>query len=110
MKIFIKVQQYYEILGISSSSNRSTLKCLLNNRVFFGLSLFGCSIVSHFLYTFRVANNFVEYMLGICSLSGSFILFVCFVAVAFQRTTLFECIDKIEKDMDASKMISSFCN
>lgn len=97
LRIFEHVRKQYAALGINLSSNQWTHKYPLNGRVLFGLLLFGCVIVSHFVYIFYVANSFMDYMVGICSLSGCLMIFVCFANAIFKRTSLFESIDNIGK-------------
>lgn len=95
MKIFQTLRKQLAIVGISPS-NQS-----FNERVFFGFSLFGCSVSSQFVYIY-VANSLMDSMECICSLSAGIIIFVCFVAVIFRKSTLFESVDNFEKLIDTS--------
>lgn len=102
MKVFQTLRRQYAILGISSP-NPSPQQCPFNERVFFGVFLFGCFIGSQFMYIAYVASSFMDDMQCICSLSGTIIIFVCFLAIVFRKTTLFESIENIEKLIETSK-------
>lgn len=102
IKILCTIQRQYETLGISSS-NQPTRSYACSERVLFGFLAFGYAIVSQFVYIFHVADGFMEYMEGSCAAAASIIVFVCFAAIAFQKTTLFECIDNFEKLIGSSK-------
>lgn len=107
MKILELVQQHYAILGVSAS-NQWTQKYPLNERVLFGLLLLGCSFVSHLLYIFRVASDFMDYMVGICSFSGCTIIVVAFVDIALKKNFLFESIGNVEKLIETSEPVSIY--
>lgn len=100
MKIFRRVRKRYAILGISCSSNQATSH---SGRVLFGFFLYGCLILSHLVYLFRVATGFMDGLECICSLSATSIMFLCFAAIVARKTTLFKCIDEMEKLNNASK-------
>lgn len=102
MKIFQTIQAQYAILGVSSS-NHSTRKYMFSTRVLFGFLLIGCTIVSHFLYIFYVANDFMKYVASICVASGTTLTFVSLAAIVFRKAQLFGCIDIIEKFIDTSE-------
>lgn len=102
MKIFEIVQKQYAIMGISSS-NQMTRKLPFNKRIVFGFLLFGCLILSQFVYIYVVVNGFIEYVECICSFISSVIMFVSFAATVFGETTIFECIDNLEILIDTSK-------
>lgn len=104
MKFFDLVRRHYTILGISAT-NQSTQRYPLNKRVLFGLSLFVCSFVSHFVYIFRVASGFMDYMVGICTVSGCTIMFVAFVDICLEKNLLFESFDNVEKLIDTSEPV-----
>lgn len=108
MKIFQIIQRHFAILGISPSSNRSSQTYSFNGRILFGFLLYVYLIPSQFLYIFRVANGFIDYVDCICSTSASILMLVGFAAMVFQKQTLFECIDKMEKQVNTSKMFSCF--
>lgn len=103
MKIFKIIQRHYAILGIFPSSNQSPKTWSFNKRVLIGFSLFGCLIISKFLYIFRGDTGFIEYMDGICTTLLSILSFLCFAIIVFRRATLFEGIDNIEKLIETSK-------
>lgn len=69
--------------------------------------LFASSTASQLVYISCVANDFMEYMECVGVISGNIIVFVCFAAIVFKRSSLFENIDKIEKHIDLSKAVSS---
>lgn len=102
IKILYTIQRQYETLGISSS-NQPTQSNSFSKRVLFGFLVFECVIISQFVYIFYVADGFMEYMEGSCAAAASIIVFVCFAAIAFQKTTLFESIDNFEKLIGSSK-------
>lgn len=110
MKIFKTLQKHCAVLGINRSSSQSSQKCPLNERVLFGLLLFGWNIFSHFMFILFVANDFMEYMVCICSLSGCIILSVGFASIIFKKSLLFDCIDHIEKFIDSSTSQPFFWN
>lgn len=102
MKIFQTVQEQLAIVGICSS-NQSIQKLSFNKRIVFGFFVFGCQIVSHFVYTFHVANEFMEYMQCICATSGSILILIGFTAIVFGKAALFESINNIEQVIDSSE-------
>lgn len=102
MKMFDTIQNRYEVLGISPS-NQWTQKLSFNGRVQFGFTLFGYVFASQFVYTFLVANGFMEYMECTSSILAGFVMFMCFVAIVLRRTLLFETIGNAEKILDTSK-------
>lgn len=99
MKIFRTIQERYAILGIIPLNQTIPF----NTRVLRGFALFGCSLVSHMVYIFRMDNDFMKFVEGICSTFGSVIVLVCFTAIAFKKELLFECIGKIEELIDTSE-------
>lgn len=105
MKILQTIQKQYAILGISSSNQSIQKMDSLLIRLFFDIFLlsFGYVIVSQLVYIFHVASNLMEYMESICTIAAYIITFASFVAIDFRKTTLFECIDKIEQLIDTSE-------
>lgn len=101
MKIFKILQRQYAILGISPSISLNSFK----KRVLFGFLMFGYLFISGFVYTSYVANDFMEYVECCCALSACVIIFVCYAAVAFRKTILFDGIDNIERFIDTRKAI-----
>lgn len=65
--------------------------------------LYACNFVSLYMYVFYVASDFMEFILCANWSSGSFIIFVCFVAIVFRKTKLFKAIDKMEKLFETSE-------
>lgn len=106
MKIFKIIQKQYAILGISSLQ-QSTQKYQTDRRAIVGFLLFGCNVVSHFVYIFHEANGFMEYMEGVCATSATIMISVSFATMFFKRTLLFKSIDNIEKLIETSKMVSN---
>lgn len=106
MKVFRTLKSYYEILGISSSYH-SDQRYSLNPKVPIVFVLFGCMIFSHFIYIFRVANDYIEYEESISSTTGCIIVFVGFVSIVFKSHTLFDVIDKMEKFIATSENYSN---
>lgn len=104
MKIFQTVRKQYVIVGINLS-NQWTQKYPFSKRVLFGFLLFGYLILSQFVYSFHVADGFMEYVECVSSTSAGILVFVCFAAIDFRKTTLFEIIDNIEKLVDTSEPI-----
>lgn len=102
-KLLEIVQMHYTTLGICSSHQKHSF----NKRILFGFILFGWVIVLHFMYIFRVANDFMDYMVCICSLSGNSITFICFVAAVLKSNLLFKIIDNMEVLVDASELFST---
>lgn len=102
MKIFETIQKQYAILGIISS-RLSSQKYRFNEREFLGFLLFGYQIFSQFVYVFHEASGFMEYVVSICATSGTIIMFVCFAAIVFRKSTLFESIDNVETLIDKSE-------
>lgn len=101
MKIFQFLQKQLAIAGIcNATSNESTIN--LARMTIVGGVLFYC-VISLFVYIIHVASGFMEYVECICVASGSIILFVWFAAIVYQKTALFECIDKIQKLIDTSE-------
>lgn len=107
MKIFQRVRKQYAILGIVPSQKPITKYVSFNGKLLFGFLLFGCIFASSFLYIVRVANGFMEHMVCVSAVSANFIIFVCFAAVTFRKTILFESIEHVEQLIDASKATSS---
>lgn len=108
MKTFQRVRRQYAILGIESSSNQSIQKLSFNGRVFFGFSLFPYVYISQVVYICHEASGLMEYMGCISSMSGTIIIFICYATIVFQKTTLFQSIDSIEKHLDMSKLFFLF--
>lgn len=102
MKIFRIIQKQYAILGISSPTE-PTQRLLFITRVPFGFLIFGCLAASGFVYIFRVANGFMEYMACISSIFAGIVEFSCLARIALKKTKIFEIIDNIEKLIYASK-------
>lgn len=102
MKILQTIQKRFATLGIHPSS-QSTHKLPFSDRVLLGSSIFGYLIASQFVYLLRVASIFMEYMECISSTFSSTIMFVCFAAMVFRRTTLFKSIADIEKFIATSE-------
>lgn len=92
----------YVLMFIAPIDQHLFIRRNLDRSVWFS-TIFGWMIVSQFVYMFRVASGFLEYMVCICSISASLIVFVSFAAIAYRRATLFESIDEIEKLIDSSK-------
>lgn len=107
MKILKNVRKHYAYLGISSS-NQSAQRRRFSKRVIAGFLFFGWSAVSRFVYIFYVASAFMEYVESICTTTANIIIFVCFAAIAFKTTLLFENIDKLEKLITSSKFSSIY--
>lgn len=101
MKVFRTVQKKYEFLGICPS-NESTQENAFNKRII-GFFLFGTNFALHVLYIIHEAHGYMDYMECINSTFTSIITSVCFGAIAFRKTELFECITNIEKFIDASE-------
>lgn len=109
LKIFETIRRYCATYwGISSSNMSAQRKCSFNIRLLFGFVLFGYLIPAQFLFVFRVANGFTQYMVSICSTSASVIMFVCYAAIISKRNLLFENIDQFEKLIDSSEPIFKF--
>lgn len=103
MKVFRTIRNKFAFLDICPS-NQSTWQNPFNKRVL-GFILLGGNIVSHVVYIFRVANDFLEFVECLNSTFASIIISVCFVAIVFRKTTLFNSIDNIEKVIDASELV-----
>lgn len=101
MKIFKIVQEHYVTLGISPSQS-STQKLAIGKEILYGFMLMGYFITSQFVYIYLVANSFFEYIEIICALSGTIIVFICFVIIVLKKTTVFECINLTEKLINTS--------
>lgn len=50
-----------------------------------------------------VANDFLEYMEGICTTSASMLVFVFFLAIVSSKTAAFKSMDDIGKLINSSK-------
>lgn len=100
MRIFKLLRRRFAIVGISP--NQWTQKYPFSKRLLFDFLLFGCVFVSQFVYIFHVANGFMDYIECISTTSGTILMFVCFVAIVFSKTKVFEAIDNIEKLIDTS--------
>lgn len=105
MKTFKIVRQQYAILGLGSPSNQPTQNHRLNGKILISFLLFGCNFSSETVYTFRVADGFMECTMLVSSISGVFTMFVGFAAVVYRKAKLYECFGDIEKLIDASKMV-----
>lgn len=103
IKIFRTVREHYAIVGISPTIVNLSRRLPFNERVLLGFLSFVCTTVSQFVYLLHIASNFMEYMECACSLSGTIIIFVCFMAIVCRKTTLFESLDDIEKLIDSSE-------
>lgn len=105
MKIFQTVRKQYAIVGISSSPRLAKYNSFSNKISFvnFCFLLYGCLITSQFVYIFGVANGFMDYIVCVSSTSSSIILLVCFAAIVFRKTILFDCMDNMEQLINTSK-------
>lgn len=104
MKIFVTMQRKLLVWGIGLS-RQSSEQDPFNGRAFFGLPLFGGSTVSQLVCIFHVASGFMEYMECICATLATVLIFGCFMVIVFNRTVLFECIERIEELIKTRKMI-----
>lgn len=107
MKIFRIIRKQYAIVGISPSKPLSQ-KHPFTERVFFGFLSFGCIAAAEVANLFYEANDFMEYVECISSISGNLIIFVCFASIVFQKTLLFKMLGNIEQFLETSKPVSSF--
>lgn len=98
MKLFQTIQEHYAILGIGRE--------IVLKRVFFGFLIFGCATTSQVMYILRTANDFVAYIEGVCWISGSFIVCVCFLTILFKRALLLESFHNFKKFLDLSEPLS----
>lgn len=105
MKILKRVQKQYAILGISSSNQWAEIDTV-NRRELLGFLIYGFAIASYVVYFFQVANGFMEKLDCICATSATIIAFINFAAIAFRKTTLFQCIDNIKNLIETSEPIS----
>lgn len=104
MKILKIVQRHYAIMGICLSL-QSTEKYPFNKRMLLGFLSFGYVIPSLYVYFLYVANGFMEHVMGICAISGTFLQSVGFATIVFKRHLVFECIDNLEKFIETSKAL-----
>lgn len=95
MKIFQIVQKNYSWLGISAYQSMQSYP--FNGRILLGFFLFASSFIAHFVFIFATANDFMEYVEGICTASACIIICVCFTSIVFQMTAIFKCIYDIER-------------
>lgn len=103
IKIFRTVREHYAIVGISPTILLPNQHLPFDERVLLGFLSFVCTTVSQVVYLLHIASHFMEYVECACSLSGTIIIFVCFMSIVFRKTTLFDSIDDIEKLIDSSK-------
>lgn len=100
VKIFETIQEHYAMLGIGRN--------IVLKRVLFGFLIFGCATTSQVMFVLRTANDFVAYIEGICWISGSLIVFVCFTTILFKRALLFESIHNFKKFLDTSESSQNY--
>lgn len=103
MKTFEVVRNHYAILGICSP-NQSTQKTPISGKVLVGILLFECCIASQLAYIFSEADDFMEYVICICTTVATIATFASFVAIAFNRNLIFRCIDYFGKFIDESEL------
>ena len=113
MKVFETVLKQYALIGINRyEKDQPSQGSVFNKRILCGYFLLGNAMNSGFLYMIYEASDFLEYVE--CSLYtlGSYVPITCLSTVVFNKATLFECFDEIEKLIDASKEIFIFmiCN
>lgn len=101
MKILLKSQAYFAILGLSSDESKQEFH--LNHKILLGLILIGYSLTACVLYLVYVANSFDKYIECICTIVAIFVIGTSFVSVVFGMNILYECIDNIENLIDTSK-------
>lgn len=101
MIVFRTIRNKLSFLDIGPS-NPSTLQDPLNKRVL-GFILLGGNVVLHVVYIFQEANGFLEFVECLNSTFACTIFFVCFAAIIFRKTTLFNSLDNIGKFIDASE-------
>lgn len=102
MKVFQTVRRQYAALGIRPNIQLNQ-RDSSRKRVLFGFLLIGCLLTSQSLYTFLVADGFMELVESVCSTSGTIIVFICFAAIVFKKNLLFANIDNIEQLIDGSE-------
>lgn len=102
MKIFQTIQKKYAIVGIRSS-NQSTQKCPFDKKSLL-IFMMIVSLISQFMFILVVASSFMEYSECISVLSGAILISIGSITMIFKTTALFECIDKMEKLIDTSKL------
>lgn len=106
MKVFQKLSRQYAILGIRS--NATNPKHAFNERIHAGFFLFGCIIVTKFIYIFRVANAYMEYMECVSTTSGSIIVAVIYTHTVIISDEIFEVFGKIEQFIETSEIMLLF--
>lgn len=102
-EIFQTLRKQYALLGISNAPVQSESYNLSKKKLVFGFLLFGCNIAAQIVTIFHVASDFMERVNSISVSSGLIIIFVCFAATVFRKTSLFDSIDSIEKIIDSSE-------
>lgn len=102
MKVFQILSRLCATLGITPS-NQSQRKFPFSQRTLIGFLLFGWTIASHLIYIFYVASAYMEYVECICTATGSFITFVCYIAIISESNTIFAVINRIEGFIETSK-------
>lgn len=105
MKIFKAIQRRYATLGFSPS-NQTTERWPVNKRILAALLLLAYLILAQLVHLFSFASGFMEYVVSITLTSASFITFVSFAAIVYRKTTLFDCIENIEKTIETSELYS----
>lgn len=103
MKIFQILEKHYAFVGISSSK-QSPQKYPINGKNLACFLLLGYTISFQFVYTFQVANGFMEYIDCISAISSNIILCICLVTMFSEKTLLFESVEQIEKLIDISEL------
>lgn len=103
MEIFIGIRKQYAMLGIRPSSDQSHETVPFNGRILFGFVFFAWVIPSQLVYILVVANGFIDYVVCVLTISSAVIYFVCFAAVVFRQSTMFEAFDHLQTFVDASE-------
>lgn len=103
MKIFIELQRFYRILGIEPFRDHYLKNILI-------LLLLLCYTGATAAYLFFEDTTYSDFGNAWCSISSTLVNFIGLSLNIIRKTTIFDLIDKLEKMIQSSKLISmEFC-
>lgn len=101
MYIFQLTQRSFAIMGVYPNLWLRTHA--FNGNIIKTYFIYLSSCILFFVYFFRVANSFSQYVISIYMTSATVVVLINFTTLVFQSQSVFEFIENIEKLIEKSK-------
>lgn len=101
LRVFQKVKKHFAAFGIDR--NLVVQEYPFNKRIFGGSIVIGSALISHIVYIFYEAENFIKYTQSIYTFSVAILLSVAFLNMILNVKELFKLIKGIEKICNSSE-------